>query len=183
MGALVGLIISDALSGDKIKRMEARKSVEKLLNKHYSEPLPRNGEATVLLRELRDEFIKLSESIDSSDRLVGIQGLGWISISDVFDEKIDYFIELIFETIVDDKGDIRLATANAFGYLRAGFGQNHYFTDEKYVRLYLDLIELLDNQTDEKKKKSIENMLGKLYCPHLDTILRKMGYAPSKQKL
>lgn len=177
MVEIVELVISGLVSGEKQKVDEAKKLVSNTMSQHYKESFPRNGEATKKICLLRDEFIKLCESNNPKERLTGLRGLNWISISDPFDEKIGVLNDILFKSIIDDNGNIRLAAANAFGYIRpAPFGSKK-LTGSSYAQLYLDIIRLLDKQKDKKKKKSIENLLGKLWCPHLDTILEKQGYS------
>ena len=171
-------IINAFLSQKKENIKEAKKAISQILNQHYDEKWKRKQgvEATQKLRSLRDTFIKLSESKNENKRLAGIKGLGTMSCSLIFEEKIDKMIELFFKTIIDDNGYIRLASANTFGYIRSGLTEDTTITDQIYAEVYLLMIELLDSENNPKKRKSIEIALGKLYCPHLESILLNAGY-------
>jgi hypothetical protein len=171
-------IINAFLSGEGKKICEAKKEIDKIRNKYYKELWGEQKEkpATNKLRKLRDKFIKLSESKKENERLAGIKGLGTISYTTIFSEKIDKMIELFFKTIVDDNGQIRFASANAFGHMRSIEGGQNRITEELYAEVYLTMIDLLDAEENPKKRKSIEIALGNLYCPMLETILFKLGY-------
>jgi len=180
MDEMIENIVLGLLSEEKQKFVDAKKLVSSIISQHYKESFPRNGEATKKVCLLRDKFITLCESNNPAERLAGLKGLSWINISEPFDEKIGVLIDLLFKLIIDDTGKIRQATANAFGSVRSGLYKERTVTDYIYAQLYLNLIKLMDAQTDVKKKKSIENLLGKLWCPHLETILIRQGYSEVK---
>ncbi|MFH0970550.1 MAG: hypothetical protein V1776_03765 [Candidatus Diapherotrites archaeon] len=75
-------------------------------------------------------------------------------------------MDVFFKNIVDKSGKVRFAAVNTFGNLRP---MGRRFDGSMYVDLYIVLQDLHDNETDSRKKKSIELVLSKLWCPMLDT--------------
>ncbi|MBU2099784.1 hypothetical protein KKG83_02470 [Candidatus Micrarchaeota archaeon] len=174
-------VLDFLMSGETQKINEAVKTLNKMLHQHYDEKWSRisGQKATKTLEFLRDEFLKMGFSQKPETRYAGLRGLSTMQISDIFEEKINEMLELFLKTIVDESGKVRCASANAFGSIRPLHGK---FTESMYAELYMVLIGLFDGETDKKKKKSIENALNKLYCPHLEICLNKNGCKKTEQK-
>lgn len=172
-------ILRKLKTGETKKINEGVKEIEGLWERHIDEKWERikGTRATDTLRFLRDELIKMCNHDDWKMRYAGLRGLRRLAISDVFDERIEDMIKLFLESIMDDDGRVRRATVHTFGWMRP-MGKG--FTADMYAELYLKLQNMYHSVEDEKKKKSIDQVLGKLWCPLLDTIMAARGYVPEE---
>lgn len=169
-------ILEKLKTGKTVEINDAVKSIKELWRENVRENWEeREGNrATQTLKFLLEKFTEMCNDGKWEMRYAGLRGIGAMSISHVFDEKINEMISLFLRTIVDEDGRVRRASVNAFGSMRPM--HEIVFTDDMYVDLFLTLQDMFDAEQDKKKKSSIDQALGKLYCPHLETCLMLRGY-------
>lgn len=167
-----------ALKTGRIPRAkEAVKTLHKMLNVHYNENAGRKkgSETTDTLRFLRDEFLKMCEDSNHEICYAGLRGLRAIQISDIFEEKLDEMIDLFLGTIISENGRVRFATANIFDGVRP---KGKKFTEKMYAYLFTAMQVMYEDETDPKKKKSIEQALDNLWSPRLEEYFKKYENVP-----
>lgn len=174
---IVEQILVALKSGRTPQARVAVKTLDKMLFMHYAESAGRKmgSETTQTLRCLRDEFLKLCEDDNSENCYAGLRGLRAIQISDIFEEKLDEMIDLFLGTIISENGRVRFATANIFDGIRPNRGK---FTEKMHADLFIALQVMCDDESDPKKKKSLEQALDNIWSPRLEEYLKKFENKP-----
>lgn len=85
-----------------------------------------------------------------------------------YDEIADLTNEC-FELMKSDDGNLRLASAHVINHLRG------YMSDYDYVQTFYDLMCLNNyyNKKKDKKRKTAEFCLDKIFCPHLEMAIEE----------
>ncbi|MFQ5887813.1 MAG: HEAT repeat domain-containing protein [Candidatus Hydrothermarchaeales archaeon] len=124
------------------------------------------------LAKIIDEFLILMKDQNWHIRYAAVRGLERIAFSDEAEARVFEITDNLLESLYDSDGKVRRATVYALDSIRI------YFPDDFYVEIFLLLQDFYDGETDPKKRRSIDQALSILYCPHLEFLLLSRGFEP-----
>jgi len=125
------------------------------------------------LFKLIDKLLILMKDADWRTRYAAVRGVRIIGFNSDLGGRVEEIVERLLERLLrDSDGRVRNAAVHALNWIRT------LFSEDLYVELYLLLQNLYDEETDKKKRRSIDQALNALWCPYLESLLLSKGFVP-----
>ena len=177
MVRIIDSIIRKLTAKDQITRKKGTDQIKKL-----REQCAMNRIKGITDRDLKQKYISLVNRllplVDSKDwyaRESALRGFG-ASLALISPyvplEKRKRIAAKCLERLRDSDGRVRNAAVYQVRWL------NTAISEDFAANTYLDLQNILDNERDEKIKRTIERALEEMYCPFLVHALESRGYVP-----
>lgn len=154
-------------AGLKLLESLNRQSIEEQFKKREG------GAARRSILKLIDELLALMKDANWQTRYAAVRGVKTIGFNSDLGERVDEIAGHLLERLLKDSdGRVRNAAVHALNWLRI------QFSEDMYIKMYLLLQKLYDEETNKKKKRSIDQALNALWCPYLESLLLSKGFVP-----